>query len=135
MQDCPELLFYCLAAGKWWLRAVPLNRQLVSKKFETRRDTYNRHNKKLIQGTDSIKIRHPGYIIRMYWTNFWHPNVYVRTTIYFLKKKLTVVLQKFGVHIFTPLLVNFSSKLVNYSRHSEFLNIWKNSEIDDIFLR
>ena len=39
------------------------------------------------------------------------------------------------VHIFTLLLAPFASKLVNYSRHSESLNIRKNSEIDDIFLR
>ena len=29
----------------------------------------------------------------------------------------------------------FVSKLVNYSRHSEFLNILRNFEIDDIFVR
>ena len=45
----------------------------------------------------------------------------------FLKK----ILQKFVVHIFTLLL----APLVNFSRHSEFLNIQKNSEIDDIFLQ
>ena len=38
-------------------------------------------------------------------------------------------------YIFTLLLAPFASKLVNYSRHSESLNIRKNSEIDDIFLR
>ena len=35
----------------------------------------------------------------------------------------------------TILLVHFASRLVNYSRHSETLNIRKNSKIDDIFLR
>ena len=42
---------------------------------------------------------------------------------------------KFVVHIFTLLLASFASILVTYSRHSESLNIRKNSEIDDIFLR
>ena len=37
--------------------------------------------------------------------------------------------------IFTLLLAPFAFKLVNYWRHSESLNIRKNSEIDDIFLR
>ena len=32
-------------------------------------------------------------------------------------------------------MARIASKLVNYSRHSESLNIRKNSEIDDIFLR
>ena len=32
------------------------------------------------------------------------------------------------------MLAHFASKLVNYSRHSEYLNIRKNSEIVDIFL-
>ena len=47
---------------------------------------------------------------------------------------LEKLLYKFVVHIFTLLLAPFVSKLVNYSRHSESLNIRKNSEIDDIFL-
>ena len=49
----------------------------------------------------------------------------------FLKKHL----KKFVIHIFTLLLALFVPKLVNYSRHSESLNIRKNSKIDDIFLR
>ena len=49
----------------------------------------------------------------------------------FLKK----LLYKSLVHIFTLLLKHFAFKLVNYSRQSEYLNIRKNSEIDDIFLR
>ena len=49
----------------------------------------------------------------------------------FLKK----VIYKSVVHIFTLLLTPFASKLVNYSRHSESLNLQKNSEIDDIFLQ
>ena len=43
--------------------------------------------------------------------------------------------KKFVDHIFTLLLAPFSSKLVNYSRHSESLNIQKNPKIDDIFPR
>ena len=42
--------------------------------------------------------------------------------------------QKVVVHIFTLLLAPFVSKLVMYSRHSESLNILKNSESDNIFL-
>ena len=37
--------------------------------------------------------------------------------------------------IFTLLLAPFASKLVNYWRRRESLNIRKNSEIDYIFLR
>ena len=43
----------------------------------------------------------------------------------FLKK----VLRKLAVHIFTFLLAPFTSKLVNYSRHSESLNIFENQQI------
>ena len=41
---------------------------------------------------------------------------------------LEKLLQKCVVHIFTLLLALFTSKLVNYSRHSETLNLWKNSK-------
>ena len=47
---------------------------------------------------------------------------------------LEKLLQKLVVQIFMLLLAPFTLKLVNYSRHSESLNIRKNSEIDDIFL-
>ena len=43
------------------------------------------------------------------------------------------IFEKFVVHIFTLLLALFAAKLVNYSWHSESLNIPMNSEID-IFL-
>ena len=49
----------------------------------------------------------------------------------FLKK----LLQKLEVHIFTLLLAPFTPKLINYSRQSKSLNIWKNCEIAYIFLR
>ena len=43
----------------------------------------------------------------------------------FLKK----LLKQFVANIFTLLLAPFASLLVNYSQHSESLNIWKNPEI------
>ena len=51
------------------------------------------------------------------------------------KISLEKLFLKFVVYIFTLLLAPFASKLVNYWRHSESLNIRKNSKIDDIFLR
>ena len=62
--------------------------------------------------------------IRMYWTNLWQPTVRVQQNI----------LWKFIAHIFTLLSAPFGSKLVTYLRHSESLNIRKNSKIEDIFL-
>ena len=47
---------------------------------------------------------------------------------------LKKLFEKVVVHIFTLLLAHFTSKLVNYSWHSESLNNWKNYEIDHIFL-
>ena len=73
--------------------------------------------------TDSTKINRPGHNIRMYWTNFWQPNVHIQQNT--LKIKL---LLKLVVHIFTLLLPPFASKLVNYSWHSEILNFRKNSK-------
>ena len=78
---------------------------------------------------DSIEINRPGYVICMYWTKFWQPTVNVQQNIF------EKVLQKFVLHNFTLLLAPSASKLVNYSRHSEYINIRKISEIDDIFLR
>ena len=51
------------------------------------------------------------------------------------KNDLLTIPFKFVVHIFTLLLAPFASELINYPRHSESLNIRKNSDIDDIFLR
>ena len=45
------------------------------------------------------------------------------------------LIKKLVVDIFTLLLADFAPKLVNYSRHSESLNIRKNCEIVGIFLR
>ena len=45
-----------------------------------------------------------------------------------IKIFLKIVLRKLAVHIFTFLLAPFTSKLVNYSRHSETLNFRKNSK-------
>ena len=48
----------------------------------------------------------------------------------FLKNLLKMLV----AHIITLLSAPLASKLVNYSRHGESLNIWKNSKIEDIFL-
>ena len=70
--------------------------------------------------TDSIKINRPGYNISIYKTNFWQPAVHVQQNIF------EKTLLEFVVHIYALLLAPFASTLVNFSRHSEALNIWKN---------
>ena len=79
--------------------------------------------------TDSTKINRPGYNIRMYWTNFWQPTVHVQQNMF----EKTLI--KWVVHTFTNLLAPFVPKLFNYLRHSKSLNIRKNCQIADIFLR
>ena len=71
--------------------------------------------------TDSTKINRPYVLNRIFDSRL------------FMYNKIFLEL-KFVVHIFTLLLASFASILVTYSRHSESLNIRKNSEIDDIFL-
>ena len=96
-----------------------------SKIFHNSNTSWKGKNDKIVsQSTDLIKIYRPGYK----WTFDSRPFMYSKT---FLKK----LLQNFVVHIFTLLLAPLTSKLVYISRHSEPLDIRKNSEIDDISLR
>ena len=52
-------------------------------------------------------------------------------TTKYLKKTLLEI----GSPLLYAFLAPFASNLGNYSRHSESLNVRKNSEIDNIFLR
>ena len=90
---------------------------------------------KLFVCTETRKSKNLLYSIHIR-PNTYVPNDFLTATHsctakYFWKK----LCKKFVVHIFTLLLASFAFNLVNYSRHSESLNIRKNSEIDDIFLR
>ena len=60
----------------------------------------------------------------MYWTNFRQPTAHVQQNIF------EETLYKFVVYIFTLVLAPFTSKLFNYSCHSESLNI-RNLDIQE----
>ena len=81
--------------------------------------------------TDSTKINRLGHNIRMHWTNFRQPIAHVQQNIFGKTHK----------EVRSPLLyASFGTFCVQIGQlfaplHSESLNIRKNSEIDDIFLR
>ena len=67
--------------------------------------------------TIPFKIKHPVYNICMYWTNIWQPTVHVQQNIF-----EEAVIKNCSPHIYAS-FGTFESKLGNYSRHSESLNL------------
>ena len=85
-------------------------------------ETQNVKKKNPNEGTLPRKNMNLPYSVRLYWASFWQPTVHVQQNIF------EKILQKLVASIFTLILAPFTSKVINYSRRSESLNIRKNSK-------